>query len=131
MARAAENMPDISQLKSFAQAAIDRRREWIVSIAKAVASNPELGFREVATASLVSEKLAELGIAHEKGIALTGLKGYLNGGSEGPTVAIIGELDSLRVPGHPDADPDSGAAHACGHHCQVGMMASRGTSLES
>jgi amidohydrolase len=115
-------MPDISQLKSFAQAAIDRRRDWIVSVAKTVAGTPELGFREVATASLVSEKLAELGILHEKGIALTGLKGYLDGGSKGPTVAVIGELDSLRVPGHPDADPDSGAAHACGHHCQLGML---------
>ncbi len=115
-------MSDISQLKAFAQAAIDRRRDWIVSVVKTVESNPELGFREVATASLVSDKLAELGIAHEQGIALTGLKGYLDGGSEGPTVGIIGEMDSLRVPGHPDADPDSGAVHACGHHCQLGML---------
>jgi hypothetical protein len=44
-------MSDIAQLKAFAQAAIDRRRDWIVSVAKTVASNPELGFREVATAS--------------------------------------------------------------------------------
>ena len=122
-------MSDIAQLKAFAQAAIDRRRDWIVSVAKTVASNPELGFREVATASLVSDKLAELGIAHEKGIALTGLKGYLDGGSKGPTVGIIGEMDSLRVPGHPDADPDSGAAHACGHHCQLGMLLGVATAL--
>ena len=23
---------------------------------------------------------------------------------------------------HPHADPETGAAHACGHHCQIGMM---------
>ena len=37
-------------------------------------------------------------------------------------MAVIGELDSLRVLGHPHADPDTDAAHACGHHCQLGMM---------
>jgi amidohydrolase len=37
-------------------------------------------------------------------------------------VAVIGELDSLRVPEHPYADPVTGAAHACGHHAQIGMM---------
>ena len=70
----------------------------------------------------MSEKLTELGIKHQNGIALTGTKGYLRAGSEGPTVAIIGELDSLKVPGHPNADPVTGAAHACGHNCQIGIM---------
>ena len=37
-------------------------------------------------------------------------------------MAVIGELDSLVVTEHPHADPESGAAHACGHHCQIGMM---------
>ena len=35
---------------------------------------------------------------------------------------MIGELDSLIVNEHPHADGDTGAAHACGHHCQIGMM---------
>ena len=37
-------------------------------------------------------------------------------------MAVIVELDSLVVTEHPHADPDTGAAHACGHHCQIGMM---------
>ena len=37
-------------------------------------------------------------------------------------MAVIGELDSLVVTEHPNADPVTGAAHACGHHCQIGMM---------
>ncbi|MCH8063795.1 MAG: amidohydrolase [Chloroflexi bacterium] len=79
-------------------------------------------FHEVKTSRLVSEKLSELGIDHESGIALTGIKGYLRGGQPGPTVGVIGELDSLRVLEHAHADPETGAAHACGHHCQIGMM---------
>ena len=34
----------------------------------------------------------------------------------------MGELDSLIVKEHPHADSGTGAAHACGHHAQIGMM---------
>ena len=99
-------MNSVDELKATALAAIDRRRDWLIDVAKAILRNPETGFREVKTSRLVSEKLAELGIAHERGIALTGLKGYLTGSSSGPTVALLGELDSIRVPAHPNADPE-------------------------
>jgi amidohydrolase len=115
-------MPTIQDLKAMAQAAIDDRADWLLEISKTVLANPEPGFHEYKTASYVGSKLDELGIAHQDGIALTGIKGYLRGGQPGPTVAVIGELDSLRVLGHPHADAETGAAHACGHHCQIGMM---------
>ena len=66
--------------------------------------------------------MSELGVEHETGIAVTGIKGSLPGRSPGPGVAIIGEMDCLRVPGHPYADPATAAAHACGHHCQPASM---------
>ena len=115
-------MTDTEDLKAKAQAAIDRRRDWLIDIAKSVLQNPESGFQEKKTSQLVSEKLGELGIKHESGIALTGIKGYLRGSRPGPTVAVMGELDSVKVLGHPHTDPETGAAHACGHHCQVGML---------
>ena len=115
-------MLTVPELKSKAQAAIESRRDWLIDIAKAVLDTPEAGFQELKTSAFVSEKLTELGIAHETGIALTGMKGYVRGGRPGPTVAVIGELDSVRVPGHPHADPETDAAHACGHHAQLGML---------
>src|SRR5207247_3002826 len=33
-----------------------------------------------------------------------------------------GELDALVVTGHPEADPQTGAAHACGHNAQIAAM---------
>ncbi len=115
-------MPNLETLKDFAAAAIDARRNWLVEVTESALRHPETGFREVKTSRLVHESLAELGIPHENGIALTGIKGYLKGGSSGPTVALIGELDSLKVQGHPHADSVTAAAHACGHHAQLGMM---------
>lgn len=124
-------MASIAELKANAQAAIDARSTWLINTAKTILDHPEAGFQEVKTARWVSEKLNELDIAHETGIALTGMKGYIRGGAPGPTVAVIGELDSLRVPGHPHADPETGAAHACGHHCQIGMMLGAAVALKA
>ena len=59
---------------------------------------------------------------HEKGLAITGLKASLDTGTPGPNIAVIGELDSLKVLGHPYEDKETTAAHACGHHCQIAMM---------
>ena len=115
-------MPNIDELKASAQAAIDDRAEWLMDTARTILDNPEPGFTEYKTSRFVSEKLSELGISHQSGIAITGLKGIVQGGRPGPTVAVIGELDSLRVLDHPHVDPDTGAAHACGHHCQTPMM---------
>ena len=115
-------MPTTAELKAAVQTEIDRRGEELVRLSKAILDNPEPGFREQKTSRLVAEKFRELGIAHQENIAITGLKGVLEGASEGPTVAVMGELDSLKVLGHPHADPDTDAAHACGHHCQIGMM---------
>jgi amidohydrolase len=113
----------IDELKKRACETIDKRKKEIVGLAQQVLANPEAGFREVKTAQLVAEKFQEMGIQHESGLALTGLKGRIKGGAgPGPSVAVIGELDSLVVTEHPNADTDTGAAHACGHHCQIGMM---------
>ena len=65
------------------------------------------------------------------GIAITGIKGVIDTGRKGPTVAIMGELDSHIVPGHAHADPQTGAAHACGHHCQIGSMLAAAMGLKA
>ena len=111
------------ELKQRACAAIDRRKVDIVGAARQILNHPEPGFREVKTAQLVADQFAALGIPYRSGLALTGVKGRIpGGGGPGPRLALIGELDSLIVNDHPHAAADTGAAHACGHHCQIGMM---------
>ena len=116
-------MLTVEELKRRACETIEKRKKEIIGVSQQVLSHPEAGFREYRTAGLVAQKFGELQIPHESGLALTGLKGRVPGGAgSGPRVAIIGELDSLVVTEHPHADPETGAAHACGHHCQIGMM---------
>lgn len=115
-------MPSKEELKSKVCQEIDRRSEEIIGVAKAILENPETGFRELKTSRLVAQKFAELGIAYRDGIAITGVKGVVQGGSSDLTVGILGELDSVIVCAHPKADPQTAAAHACGHHAQIGML---------
>ena len=111
------------ELRRRVYEAIDRRAEEIVGLGERIASHAEMGFKEVKTARLVRETLEGLGLEARTGLAMTGVRADARGrGGEGPTFALIGELDGLRVTGHPKADPETGAAHACGHHAQVAGM---------
>jgi len=103
--------------------AVDRRRGEIEKIGDQIMENPELGFKEFKTAKLVADTFKSFDIPHETGLAITGVKGVIRGQKSGPTVALIGELDSLLVSDHPQADSETGAAHACGHNAQIaGLM---------
>ena len=124
-------MPSTEKLKSSVRAEIDRRGDELIGIARAVLDTPEPGFMEQSTSRLIADRFRDFGIPYQGGIAVTGLKGMLDGGAPGPTVAVMGELDSLRVAGHPHADPATNAAHACGHHCQVAMMLGVGLGLKA
>ena len=125
-------MMTVEEIKRRACETIDKRKKEIIGIAQQALSHPEAGFREYRTAGLVAQKFNELRIPYESGLALTGLKGRIPGGAgSGPRVALIGELDSLVVTEHPHADPETGAAHACGHHCQLGMMLGAAMALQT
>lgn len=111
-----------AEARSVAFSAVDRATRELVSTAKKIYVEPEVGFRERKTAARIARSLRALGLTVEEGIAHTGLKAVYEFGRPGPRIAVICELDSMRVPSHPGSDPETGAAHACGHHAQVGMM---------
>jgi len=112
-----------SELKQRVYEAIDRRAEQIVSIGEQIRKNPELGFKEVKTARLVEETFGKLGLSTRSGLAMTGVRADAVGrAGDGPTFALLGELDALVVAGHPVADAQTGAAHACGHNAQVAAL---------
>ena len=112
-----------TELKERVYAAIDRRAEEIVRLGERIRKHPELGFKETKTARLVEDTLATLGLKPRTGLALTGVRADVAGrAGDGPTFALLGELDALVVAGHPEGDPTTGAAHACGHNAQVAAL---------
>jgi amidohydrolase len=111
-----------AEVKSRILSCIDERRDEIVKVGEDIRLHPELGFKEFRTADIVKQHMERLGIGCQAGIAITGVKGMLEGTRAGVTVAYMGELDSVLVRAHPDADSETGAAHACGHNAQIANL---------
>ena len=111
------------QLKDLVCQAIDEHAQQIVQVAQEIGKTPELGFKETKTAAAVSKFLGDLNYSCQQGLALTGVKAQLKPGAAGPNIAVIGELDAVICPDSPAANPETGAAHACGHNLQVATMA--------
>jgi amidohydrolase len=108
------------ELKQRVLDAVDRRSEEIIGLGEQIRRQPELGFKEFKTARLVEETFGRLGLGAKTGLAITGVRADLAGrAGDGPTFALLGELDALVVAGHPEADLQTGAAHGCGHNAQV------------
>src|SRR5213596_1255420 len=111
------------ELKRRVWDAVDRRGDEIIGLGEEIRRHPELGFKEVRTARLVEETFRELGLAPRAGLALTGVRADAPGRTgAGATFAVLGELDALVVAGRPEGDPQTGAAHACGHNAQIAGM---------
>lgn len=112
-------------LKEIAFKALEQKSSIPIDLSKDILSFAESGFKEFKTQEKVASAFKKLGQRNiSDNLAITGLKTTLDTGKEGPSIAILGELDGLPVPGHPFENPQSGVAHACGHHIQIGSMLS-------
>lgn len=99
---------------------IEDRKEEISAMGRDIYAHAEMGFKEYRTAEKVAEALEGLGIRCKTGLAVTGVKGYLKSMEPGdPVIAVVGEMDALPVDNHPYTNPETGAAHCCGHNAQI------------
>ena len=92
--------------------------QHLIAVRRDLHAHPELAFEEVRTAGVVAKELARMGIAHETGIAQTGVVGIINGGRPGPVLAIRADMDALPIQERtnlPWASTKPGLMHACGH----------------
>ncbi len=101
---------------------IDQYRQHIIDIGETILKNPELGYKEFKTAALVEKEFESLGLEYISELAVTGVKSTLKIDDTPVNICIIGEMDAVKCYGHPFANPETGAAHACGHNAQVATM---------
>ena len=110
------------EMKQKVIEAIDERRDVYLALGKKIYENPETGYREVKTTKTLADALEALGLKTDRDIAVTGCRAYANAEKEGPKVVVMGELESVVCPDHPDCDKETGAIHACGHNIQTTVM---------
>lgn len=96
--------------------AVDKYRQLIFEAERHIWNNPETGYREIKTSHYMEEKFEEMGYELVRAGNIPGFYTVLDTGRPGPEILIMGELDSLICPNHPESDPKTGYVHACGHH---------------
>ncbi len=113
---------ELLKLKELVLKDFEKIKDEIIRIGDDIFSHPELGFKEKRTAEIVKNFFEKCKIEFQDGIAITGIQGEIRFLDDGPNVAIFGELDAVVSPEHPHRDPDTNAAHACGHNSQIANL---------
>jgi amidohydrolase len=89
-------------------------------------TNPELSFQEYNTAKFVSQKLKDIGLTPQEGIAGTGVVALIEG--RNPSSRVIGlraDMDALPIFEKNDVSYKSqneGVMHACGHDAHTSSL---------
>lgn len=102
--------------------AVDKHRDLMLDAVNFMWDNPETGFREWKANAYLIEKYEALGYELTKAGNIPGFYTVIDTGRPGPEILVLGELDALLCSGHFHADPETGAAHACGHNAQSSAL---------
>lgn len=87
--------------------------------------NPEVGFDLPKTVKYITERLDEMGIPYETEVgAPSSVVAFIQGGEEGPTLALRGDTDALPMGEETDFDFKSKNEnmHACGHDAHAAIL---------
>lgn len=101
---------------------LNRYKEYMFGAERYMWENPETGFNEWKAHNYLKERFSDLGFEVTQAGNIPGFYFDIDTGRKGPTVALLGELDALIIADHPESDPETGAVHACGHHCQAAAL---------
>ena len=111
--------------------AVEAYQDTILAAERHIWKNPESGYKEWKTHAYLKAKYEELGYTVTEAGNIPGFWVDIDTGRPGPKVGVFGEMDSLIVPSHPECDPETGAVHACGHHCQSAALLGVAAALKA
>lgn len=104
------------------KALVDKHRDTVLDAFHYFWKNPETGYREYKTSTYLEQAFEALGYVLTRAGNIPGFYTDVDTGRPGPTIAVMGELDGLLCPTHPEADPETGAVHCCGHGAQIAAL---------
>ena len=102
--------------------AVDSYRAMILEAERYIWTHPETGYKEFETSKYLASKFEELGYELTYAENITGFYTVVDTKRPGPTVLVLGELDSIICPAHKEANPETGAVHSCGHNAQCAAL---------
>lgn len=99
---------------------VEKHKEKILAVERYVWQHPESGFREWNTSKYLAEIFEEAGYQLTYAGNVPGFYTDIDTGRPGPKILILGEMDALLCPNHPEQV--NGCAHACGHNTQCASL---------
>lgn len=107
------------------KALVEKHRGKILEVERYIWKHPETGFKEWNTTKYLAEIFESAGYELTMAGDIPGFYTDIDTGRPGPKVLILGEMDALVAPSHPENV--NGNAHACGHNAQCAALV--GTAL--
>ena len=101
---------------------VEKYKSLIVEVEQTIWKNPEIGYKEWKTSRYLADIFQSLGYQVTLAGDIPGFAAQIDTGRPGPVIAIVAEEDSIICPEHPEADPATGAVHACGHNAQSAYL---------
>ena len=83
-------------------------------------THPETGYREWQSHAYLADAFRKLGYTLTEAGDIPGFYADIDTGRKGPMLLVMGELDALICPNHPENV--NGNAHACGHAAQAAAL---------
>lgn len=108
--------------KSKYLSAVEKHADDILEAEDYLWHHPQTGYNEWLANDYLAARFERAGYQLQRAGNIPGFTALLDTGRPGPRVLVLGELDSLVCFDHPDADPDTGAVHACGHCAQSAAL---------
>ena len=110
--------------------AVKKHEKLILDTERYIWKNPETGYKEYKTSKYMADTFRSLGYEIVMAEGITGFYTVIDTGRPGPQVLILGELDSIICPEHPESDPETGAVHSCGHNAQCAALVGVAAALK-
>lgn len=115
-------------IQQFVNSQVNQLFEKVVGYRKHLHQYPELSYQEYETMKYISEKLTEIGIPHQTGVAETGVVAMIRGSHHKEDQECIGlraDIDALPILEQNDvpyASKNKGVMHACGHDVHTSIL---------
>ena len=126
--KAADRHPTMSERQQALTAMVDRHAKTVLEAERWLWAHPQTGFTEWQAHTYLTNRFTELGYKLTCAGNIPGFCADVDTGRPGPRVCVLGELDALDIPGHPEAV--NGIAHLCGHHGQCAAILGLAAALK-
>jgi hippurate hydrolase len=97
----------------------------LVTLRRDIHAHPELAFNETRTADIVARELLSYGLEVQRGLAQTGVVGFLRKGSSARSIGLRADMDALPLLEKNEfahRSTHAGKMHACGHDGHTAML---------